>query len=189
MSKVIKKYQNIYLFILMLSLIGLSSGYLYYQTQPNKTKEELVNKLNIKESLNYGVNNLPKRLKIITKTFIYSIFILPQIINVFNIFYIPFETGFILNLLESYSLKLSLIYISIYHIMPLILVLILIKISFLISKSIIEVILFKDRKSIKNLKKHVIKYILVTSILIIYEIFIFIFSTNINGYLMTFLST
>ena len=65
MTKTIKKYKNIYVFILVLSLIGLSTGYLYYQTQSKTTKEELVNKLDIKESLKYGVNNLNKRINIV----------------------------------------------------------------------------------------------------------------------------
>lgn len=188
MTKVIKKYKNIYIFILALSLIGLSTGYMYYQTQSKSTKEELVDKLNIKDSLNYGVNNITKRLKVVTKTFIYSITIIPQVINIFNIFYLPFETGFILNLLESFSLKFSLIYITTYHLIPLILTLILIKISLILSKNIVELIIFKDKLSIKHLKKQLLKYLLVSLTLFIYEIFILIFSTNINGYLMTFLS-
>ena len=188
MTKTIKKYKNIYVFILVLSLIGLSTGYLYYQTQSKTTKEELVNKLDIKESLKYGVNNLNKRINIVTKTLIYSITVIPQVINIFNIFYLPFETGFILNLLESYSLKFSLIYITTYHLIPLILTIILIKIGLILSKNIIELIIFKDKLSIKNLKRQLLKYLIVSILLLIYEIFIFIFSTNINGYLMTFLS-
>ena len=188
MAKTIKKYKNIYMFILALSLVGLSTGYLYYQTQSKNTKEELLNKLDIKESLNYGVNNLNKRVNIVTKTLIYSITIIPQVINVFNIFYLPFETGFILNLLESYSIKFSLIYITTYHLIPIVLTLILIKISLILSKNIIELIIFKDKLSIKNLKKQLLKYLIVSLILFIYEIFILIFSTNINGYLITFLS-
>ena len=38
MTKVIRKYRNIYIFILILSLIGLSSGYMYYQTQSKEVK-------------------------------------------------------------------------------------------------------------------------------------------------------
>ena len=188
MKKVIKKSYNIYLFILVLSLIGLSSGYLYYQVQSKNMKEELTTKINIKEELNTGVNNIPKRLKTISKTLIYSITIIPEVINIFNIFYIPFETGFILNLLETFSLKFSLIYISLYHIIPLLFNLILIRISLSLSKSIIELLIFKDKLSIKNLKVNIKRYFIVSVLLIIYEIIILIFSTNINGYLVTFIN-
>lgn len=188
MLKVLKKYHNIYIFILILSLIGLSTGYMYYEVQTSTTKQELTTSINIKEELSSGVNNIPKRFKIISKTLINSITILPQIINIFNIFYIPFETGFILNLLESFSIKFSLIYISIYHIIPLLFTLILIKISLSLSKSIIELLLFKDKLSIKNLKLHLKKYFLVSIIYLLYELLILIFSTNINSYLVTFIT-
>lgn len=187
MTKIIKKYKNIYLFILVLSLVGLSSGYIYYQTQPTNIQKELINELNIKESMSSGVNHLPKRTTFIIKTFIYSITIIPQVINIFNIFYLPFETGFILNILESYSIKFSLIYITIYHLIPLILSLILIKIGITLAKYILELIIFKDKLSTKNLKLSLKKYLIVSILLIIYEIYIYIFSININGYLVTFI--
>lgn len=188
MTKVIRKYQNIYIFILTLSLIGLSSGYMYYQTQSKEVKNIIVEDLSIKETLKHGVNNIKKRTTFIIKTLVFSITIVPQVINIFNIFYIPFETGFILNILDSYSLKFSLMYISIYHMIPLIIELILIKISLILSKSIIELILFKDKLSIKNLKHQTKKYLIISLILVIYEFFIYIFSTNINGYLVTFIT-
>ena len=188
MTKVIKKYRNIYTFILIISLIGLSSGYMYYETQSKETKKSLVEDLSIKESLKHGVNNIKKRTTFTIKTLVYSITIAPQVINIFNIFYIPFETGFILNILDSYNLKFSLIYISIYHLLPLIIELILIKVSLILSKNIIEFLLFKDKPSIKNLKHQMKKYLIISIILIIYEIFIYIFSTNINGYLVTFIT-
>ncbi len=161
---------------------------MYYQVQSTNTKQELTTKINIKEELTKGVNNIPKRFKQISKTFIYGITIIPQVINIFNIFYIPFEIGFILNLLESFSIKLSLIYITLYHIIPLLFNLILIRISLSLSKSIIELLIFKDKLSTRTIKYHLKKYFLISILLIIYEIFILIFSTNINAYLVTFIT-
>ncbi|MBE6145939.1 MAG: hypothetical protein E7171_04880 [Firmicutes bacterium] len=183
-----KIISNIYLFIIILSLIGLSTGYLYYETQSPSIKEELTTKINIKEDLSHGVNNIPKRLKIILKTLIYSITIIPVIINIFNIFYYPFQIGFILSLLETFSIKLSLIFITIYHLIPLIFTLILIRISFKITKNIIELIIFKDKLSIKHIKSNLKQYLLVSLILLFYEFIILIFSTNINSYLVTFIT-
>lgn len=183
-----KIISNIYLFIIILSLIGLSTGYLYYETQSPSTKEELITKINIKEDLSHGVNNIPKRLKIILKILIYSITILPILINIFNIFYYPFQIGFILGILESFSIKLSLIFLTIYHIIPLLFTLILIRISIKLSKNIIELLIFKDKLSIKSIKHNLKQYLLVTIILLFYEFLIIIFSTNINSYLVTFIT-
>ena len=124
---------------------------------PVKTKEKLIESINIEEELTHTINNIPKSFLTIIKTFLYSILILPQLINIFNIFYKPFQIGFILNMLETYSLRFSLIYISIYHILPLIFALILIKISLIISKKIIELLIYKDKLSIKHLKQQLKK--------------------------------
>ena len=183
-----KIISSTYLFIIILSLIGLSTGYLYYETQTNETKEELKKEINLTEDLSNGVNNIPKRLKQILKTLLYSITILPSILNIFNIFYYPFQIGFILNILESFSIKLSLIYISIYHIIPLLFNLILIRIGIKLSKNIIELIIFKDKLSIKDLKHNLKHYLIVSIILLFYEFLILIFSTNINSYLVTFIT-
>lgn len=183
-----KPLSNIYLFILILSFIGLGTGYTYYQVQSTTTKEELISKINLKEELSSGVNNIPKRVKTIIKTITNSILIIPQIINIFNIFYIPFQTGFILNLLDTYTLKFSLIYISIYHIIPFIYNVILIKISLNLSKSIIELIIYKDKLSIKSIKHNFKKYITISLLYLFYEFIILIFSSNINSYLVTFIN-
>lgn len=183
-----KPLSNIYLFILILSFIGLSTGYTYYQVQSPTIKEELISKINLKEELSGGVNNIPKRIKTIIKTISNSILIIPQIINIFNIFYIPFQTGFILNLLDTYSLKFSLIYISIYHIIPFIYNVLLIKISLSISKSIIELLIYKDKLSIKSIKHNLKKYLIISILYLFYEFIILIFSSNINSYLVTFIN-
>ena len=188
MSKVLKKYKNIYIFILILSLIGLSSGYIYHKVQPTKTKEELIESINIEEELTHTINNIPKASMIIIKTLLYSILIIPQLINIFNIFYKPFQIGFILNMLETYSLKFSLLYVSIYHILPLVFSLILIKISLIISKNIIELLIYKDKLSIKHLKQQLKKYLIISIIYLFYEFIIIIFSSIINSYLMTIIS-
>lgn len=177
-----------YLFILILSIIGLSTGYIYYETQSSTIKEELTTKINIKEDLSSGVNNIPKRLKTIIKTFLYSILIIPIIISIFNIFYYPFQIGFILNLLDTFSIKLSLIYISLYHIIPLVFTLILIRISIKISKNIIELLIFKDKLGIKEIKRNIKHYLYTSIVLLFYEFLILIFSSNINSYLVTFLT-
>ena len=167
-----KLISSVYLFIIILSLIGLSTGYLYYETQSSNIKNELKNKINIKEELSQGINNFPKRTKQVIKILLYSITILPSIINIFNIFYYPFQIGFILNLLESFSIKFSLLYITIYHIIPLLYNLILIRTGIKLSKNILELLIFKDKLSIKDLKRNFKHYIIVSIMLLFYELLI-----------------
>ena len=57
-----------------------------------------------------------------------------------------------------------------------------------LSKNIIELIIFKDKLSIKDLKHNLKHYLIVSIILLFYEFLILIFSTNINSYLVTFIT-
>ena len=57
------KHRNIYIFLITLSLIGLISGTLYYEFQPNTIKTDIINKLNIQEELNNRVKELEKKIK------------------------------------------------------------------------------------------------------------------------------
>ena len=182
-----KIINNIYLFILILSLIGLGSGYTYYQVQTIEIKNELITMIDLKEELSSGVNNIPKRFKVIIKTLINSLLVIPQLVNLFNIFYMPFQTGFVLNLLDDFSLKFSLIYIFIYHIIPIVFNLFLIKISFNISKALIELLLYRDKLGISILKRYLKRYVVLSFVFIFYEFIVWIFSSNINAYLVTFI--
>lgn len=185
MIKLINKYKNIYIFIITLSLIGLISGHLYYEIQPSNLKNEIKEQLNIQESLSNRVNNLSKNLLSETKILIYSILIIPNIINIFNIFYKPFQTGFIFNLLSTYNNSFSFKYILIYHIPPLIISIIVTRISLTITLNIIKQLVIKDNQSKRILKNSLKKYLLLIIISILYEISIIILSPYINTYLMT----
>ena len=188
MTKLISKYKNIYIFLITLSIIGLISGYFYYQIQPSTTKSEIKESLNIKENTNVRVNNITKRLKSHTLIFIYSLLVIPIIMNLFNIFYKPFEIGFIFNVLSKYNIKFSLIYTIPYLVIPFIISLILTRISLTIIYNLLKYLFTKDKQSKKVIKNSIRKYILFFIISIIYEIIIIILSPYINTYLMTFLS-
>ena len=182
------KYKYLYTFLIIITTIGFISGYLYFKIQPENTKQEALEMINIHDELNNSVNNIPKRLKFISKTSIYSITIIPQIFNIFETFYKPFQQGFIFNLLNQYNLKLSFFYNLIYNFIPLIFYLVLIRISISVSTNIISYIIFKEIKKINILKKLIKKYFLISTFLIFYEFIIMIFSTNINAYLMTLIT-
>ena len=73
------KRRNIYIFLITLSIIGLVTGFLYYEFQPKNIKTDIINKLNIQDELNNRINNLPKRIKETSKILFYSVLIIPSV--------------------------------------------------------------------------------------------------------------
>ena len=187
MLKNILKYRNIYIFIITLSIIGFISGISYYQLQSSSTKEEIKEKISIKEELSTRINNIPKSLNTNITIFLLSLTIILIVINILNIFLKPFQIGFIFSFLLSYKTKFSLLYTSIYYLIPFIFTLILTRISITITISIIRYLLTKDIKIKKELKRTIKKYFLICSIELLYQVIIFLISPNINSYLMTIL--
>lgn len=187
MAKNIIKYQSIYLFIIILTAIGFISGNIYYHIQKTETKNYIKEEIDIKKDLAKPTNNIKKRLKVSFVILISGIFIISQFFNIIKIFYEPFQIGFIFSFLKTYNPKLPIIYTTVYHIIPLLFYLILIRISITISKDIIKLIITKNQKDLKHLKLIIKKYLLITAFLLFYEFIISLFSSNINGYLISFI--
>lgn len=187
MAKNILKYHNIYLFIITLSLIGFISGFVFYKVQSIETKNSIKEAINLEEELSSGNNNIIKSIKNSSCILINSIFIITIIINISNIFIKPFEIGFIFSFLNTYNLKFSIIYSFFYLIIPLIFSFILIRIGLTISTNIINLLITKEKRKFTHLKLLFIKYFIVSFFIVLYELIIAIFSSNINSYLMTFL--
>lgn len=187
MAKNIKRHQNIYLFIIILSLIGFLTGFFYYKTQSASTKTTITETINIKEDLSSPTNNLFKRIKQITFIGLASLFIVTIVINYIKIFIEPFQTGFIFSFLLTYNIKFSFIYTFFYHFIPLLFILILIRISTTISLSIIKFLYTKEQKEKKHLLLILKKYLLISIFFLSYEFLLSIFSSNLNAYLMTIL--
>lgn len=186
--KKLNKYKYIYLFIVVLSLIGFLSGYFYYNAQSNEMKDQIQNKINIEEELSTTTNNTFKRLKETSIYFICGLTIIPELINIFHIYYEPFTAGFIFNMLKPYSLKFSLFYTLIYHLIPLLFKLILLRLTMSLSYNLFKYIF---KKSSKNKKKAILlskKYLILTLFLLFYEFIIFIFNPSIHEFLMTFIT-
>ena len=112
MITAIKKRRNIIIFYLIITLIGLTSGYKFYSYQEEKTKQTIIEKIDIKENLSYKTNNILNDFKDILKILIYSTLLITLFINIFNIFYKSFQIGFLFNILNSLNTKLSIIYLS-----------------------------------------------------------------------------
>lgn len=188
MTRLVAKYHSIYLFIGTLSLIGFITGYFYYRVQEDSIKTEIIESINIEETLSEGFNNIFKRVKDYSILFGSSFLIIFIFSNVFKCFTIPFEIGFIFSLLSIYKWKFSIIYMGIYYIIPFLFMLILIRISFSLSISIVKYLIFRDSKLLRYIKVQCFKYLIIVFIAIFYEFIISIFSYNINLYLMTFIS-
>ena len=182
------KYRNVYVFVIILATIGFISGYIYFRVQPHDVKDNIINSYNINENLDKRVNNIKKRLINNGKILGFSVLIIPSVLNVFNIFYEPFQIGFIFNIFNDH-LGFSLLFILIYYIIPLIFSLMLIKVGFTVSRRIINCLFDRNnRKNKEYLKTILLKYLIIFSASIVYEIFIFIFSKSINSYLLSYLS-
>lgn len=105
------KYRNVYVFIIILATIGFISGYIYFRVQPQDVKDNIISSYNINENLDKRVNNIKKRLINNGKILGFSVLIIPSVLNVFNIFYEPFQIGFIFNIFNDH-LGFSLLFIA-----------------------------------------------------------------------------
>ena len=183
-----KKSKTTIIFYTIITIIGLISGYKFYTYQDTNIKQSIIEKIDIKENLSYKSNNILKDLKDIIIIFIYSLLIITSLINLFNIFYKSFQIGFLFNILNSLSTKLSIIYISIYKVIPYIFIIILTNIGFKLSKSLIQYILTKKKDIIPKIIRLIKKIITTSIILISYEFIVFLYSEIINKYLITLLN-
>ena len=188
MITAIKKRRNIIIFYLIITLIGLTSGYKFYSYQEEKTKQTIIEKIDIKENLSYKTNNILNDFKDILKILIYSTLLITLFINIFNIFYKSFQIGFLFNILNSLNTKLSIIYLSIYKVVPLIFLIILSNKGIKITKSIISYRLNKKKELKQNIILNIKCFISTSFILISYEFIIFLYSEIINKYLLTLLN-
>jgi hypothetical protein len=188
MITAIKKRRNIIIFYLIITLIGLTSGYKFYSYQEAKTKQTIIEKIDIKENLSYKTNNILNDFKDILKILIYSTLLIALFINIFNIFYKSFQIGFLFNILNSLNTKLSIIYLSIYKVVPLIFLIILSNKGIKITKSIISYLLNKKKEHKQNIMLNIKRFISTSFILISYEFIIFLYSEIINKYLLTLLN-
>lgn len=189
MITAIKNNKNIITFFTILTFIGLITGYKFYSYQDTETKNKINETLDIKTNLSYKTNNLLKDTKDILIIIICSILIIPSIINIFNIFYKSFQIGFLYNILNTINTKLSILYISIYKLIPFIILTILTKYSLNITLNIIKYFINKKNKNnIDNLIKNIKYFIYISLSLLIYEFILFLYSEIINNYLITLLN-
>lgn len=188
MITLIKHNKTSIIFLTIITFLGLITGYKFYTYQPTDTKTKIIEQLNIEENLSYKTNNILKDLKDIFIIFISSILIIPTIINIFNSFYKSFQIGFLFNILNNISTKLSITYLTIYKIIPLIFLNLLTIKGLKISYNILKYIITKNKEIISYILRNIKHFLVLSSILIIYEFILFLYSEIINKYLITLLN-
>lgn len=188
MLTLIKRSKTTLIFFTIITLLGLISGYKFYTYQPLETQHSIQEQLNIEDNLSYKTNNILKDLKDILIIIISSVLIIPTIINIFNIFYKSFQIGFIFNILNNINTKLSITYLTIYKIIPYIFIIILTNKGLKISYNIIKYLITKNKDTSHKILTLLKQFIIISSILIIYEFIIFLYSEIINKYLITLLN-
>lgn len=188
MITAIKQRKKLIIFYAIIITFGYITGHTIYKKQNEEFKTQIIEKIDIKENLSYKTNNILKRTKEILTILILSILIIPSIINISNIFYNSLIIGFLSSILGSINIKLSLIYISLYKLIPFIFLLILTHIGFKISKQILNYLLNKNTSNKTKLIKIFKKFLTISFILITYEFILFLYSEIINKYLITLLN-
>lgn len=188
MITLIKHSKTSIIFFSIITFLGLITGYKFYTYQEQETKTKIIETLNIEENLSYKTNNILKDLKDIFIILISSILIIPTIINIFNIFYKSFQIGFLFNILNNISTKLSLTYLTIYKIIPFIFLTLLTIKGIKISYNILKYLITKNKEITNYILRILKQFILLSSILIIYEFILFLYSEIINKYLITLLN-
>lgn len=188
MITLIKHSKTSIIFFSIITFLGLITGYKFYTYQEQETKTKIIETLNIEENLSYKTNNILKDLKDIFIILISSILIIPTIINIFNIFYKSFQIGFLFNILNNISTKLSLTYLTIYKIIPFIFLTLLTIKGIKISYNILKYLITKNKEITNSILRILKQFIVLSSILIIYEFILFLYSEIINKYLITLLN-
>ena len=179
MITLIKHSKTSIIFFSIITFLGLITGYKFYTYQEQETKTKIIETLNIEENLSYKTNNILKDLKDIFIILISSILIIPTK---------SFQIGFLFNILNNISTKLSLTYLTIYKIIPFIFLTLLTIKGIKISYNILKYLITKNKEITNSILRILKQFIVLSSILIIYEFILFLYSEIINKYLITLLN-
>ena len=164
------------IFIITLFLTGLITGTLYYHKQTKNNKEYIKENITINKNYKTTIFNIKKRIKFSIIILLSSFFVITHVITIYKIFYEGFSFGFIIPSLLSKNLFFSIYIIITSFIIPILIYTILIKKSLKISKKIMLLLLKKNNIKIK---KTIIQYIIISFLLILYEVLNYLIYINI----------
>lgn len=188
------KYKKLLLFIIVLFLVGIIFGWVYYLKQDDLVKQTIMNSIVSLEDnlLANRVNNIVNHLCISIFIIILSFTIIGIPIIYFYIFFEGLSIGFSYSIIISiFGLKgfiFCILYILFYKILFLVLVIYLIIRSFRISKNMFGLILYKNSQDIKNnILINLRKVILIFILIFIIDVFTYFLSSYFNNLLINFL--
>lgn len=188
MVNTMKKYLNLYIFILIITITGLIFGLLFYSFLNKEIKLDIINNYNITNELTSNTNLFKNNIIFFITIFISSISIIGLFIILFKIFYESFCLGFIIKMFSIYKFKFNIIYITLYYLIPLIFKYFIIIISIRIIYREIRLLFdIKNPKRKRELIKCYKKIIIIFIIQLIYDLIIFLYSGFINNYLVSIL--
>ncbi|MBE5806341.1 MAG: hypothetical protein E7313_06545 [Clostridiales bacterium] len=152
MHRIIIKNKKYLKFILIIFIIGILSGVLYYNFLNNDIENNIIDTIKNINILNS--NYIIKDLVIMSVLLVSSFFIIGIPLSIFFLFYESLSIGFLINIFYgAYKIK-GLIYIFSYliinRLLNLILIIFFLQKVFNISKLIIGIFINKNDKSIKD---------------------------------------
>ena len=173
MQHIIKKNKRYFNFILVIFLIGILSGIIYFQFLNHETKNEIIETIKLYKTFNS--NYIIKDLIVMSVILVSSFFVIGLPIVIFYYFYECLSFGFIFNVfIVTFKLKgiiYSLIYIILNRFIYLILMILFIKKIINISSLVIGLLINKNNNNIKiinNFKNaiYIILFVLIINIVI-----------------------
>ena len=152
MQNIIVRNKKYLLFVLVIVLIGLTFGILYYYFLNQETQSNIINTISNYNSYQY--NFIFKDLIIMSLLLVTSFFIIGLPLSLFYLCYESFAIGFLLNIFFiSFGIQ-GLVYILLFIIfnklLSLILKIIFLKKTISISRYLIGLIIYKKNESLKK---------------------------------------
>ena len=188
------KYKKLLLFTIILLIMGLFFGAVYYFKQNDVVKQTLINSiLELPNNLvNNRINNIVIHLIIGIAVIVLSFTIISVPIIFFYIFFEGISIGFsfalIVNAFGFKGIFLFLIYSLLYKFIYLVLITYLVIRAIRITKNVIGFIIYRKSTDLeKNIIINIRKVVIILLLIFIYDIAIFFASPTINKLLINFL--
>ena len=152
MQKFLAKNKKYLLFVLVILVIGVLTGIIFFFMQNSEVKNEIINSLS--QSSNYHYNAIMKDLIVCSILLVLSFFVIGLPLSIFYLFYEGLSLGFMLiTFLMTYSFKgliYMLIYILLNKLIPLILMIFFIQKLINIGRLVIGFIIYRKDNYIKE---------------------------------------
>ena len=188
------KYKKLLLFTVILLIMGLFFGAVYYFRQNEVVKQTLINSiLELPNNLvNNRINNILIHLLVGIAIGVLSFTIISVALIFFYIFFEGISIGFsfalIINAFGFKGIFFFLIYTLIYKFIYLVLIVYLIIRAIRITKNVIGFIIYRKSSDLeKNIIINIRKVVIILILIFIYDIIIFFASPTINNLLINFL--